>query len=132
MREGRERERWREGGREAERERDLVHTNINFDHPAFQAKRIKDLEDEYQQKLATLQKEFNTERYTNIHYLTRTHDYEYPCLRSMMVAHHQQEMKDLSDVEYAMQLRYDERESRAEEDHQSLMDELKNKVSSNI
>ena len=49
-----------------------------------------------------------------------------------MVAHHQQEMKDLSDVEYAMQLRYDERETNAEEDHQSLMDELKNKVSSNI
>ena len=46
-----------------------------------------------------------------------------------MVLHHQQEMKDLSDVEYAMQLRYDEREARAEEDHQSLMDELKNKVS---
>ena len=39
-------------------------------------------------------------------------------------------MKDLSDVEYAMQLRYDERETNAEEDHQSLMDELKNKVSS--
>ena len=46
----------------------------------------------------------------------------------MMIAHHQKEMKDLSDVEYAMQLRYDERERRAEEDHQSLMDELKNKV----
>ena len=55
-----------------------------------------------------------------------------PYLRRMMVAHHQQEMKDLSDVEYAMQLRYDERETNAEEDHQSLMDELKNKVSSNI
>ena len=51
-------------------------------------------------------------------------------IRSMIVAHHQQEMKDLSDVEYAMQLRYDERETNAEEDHQSLMDELKNKVSS--
>ena len=37
-------------------------------------------------------------------------------------------MKDLGDVEYAMQLRYDEREAAAEEDHQSLMDELKNKV----
>ena len=48
--------------------------------------------------------------------------------RQMMVAHHQKEMKDLSDVEYAMQLRYDERETKAEEDHQSLMDELKNKV----
>ena len=49
-----------------------------------------------------------------------------------MVEHHQREMKDLSDVEYAMQLRYDERETNSEEDHQSLMDELKNKVSSNI
>lgn len=49
-------------------------------------------------------------------------------LRQMMVSHHQQEMKDLSDVQYAMQLRYDERETKAEEDHQSLMDELKNKV----
>ena len=46
----------------------------------------------------------------------------------MIIAHHKKEMKDLSDVMYAMELRYGEREEAARQDHQSLMDELKNKV----
>ena len=45
-----------------------------------------------------------------------------------MIQHHEQEMKNLSDVKYAMELRYTERETEAQHEHQSLMDELKNKV----
>ena len=45
-----------------------------------------------------------------------------------MLTHHDKEMKDLSDVVYAMQLRYKTRESEAQQEFQSLMDELKNKV----
>ena len=41
---------------------------------------------------------------------------------------HEQEMKDLSDILYAMELKYNERESEAQQEYQSLMDELKNKV----
>ena len=45
-----------------------------------------------------------------------------------MKARHVQEMKDLGDIIYAMELRYSERESEAAQNFQSLMDELKNKV----
>jgi len=45
-----------------------------------------------------------------------------------MKARHEQEMKDLGDVIYAMQLRYSDREADATSNFQSLMDELKNKV----
>ena len=45
-----------------------------------------------------------------------------------MLAHHGKEMKDMSDVMYAMQLRFKTRESEARQEFQSLMDELKNKV----
>lgn len=45
-----------------------------------------------------------------------------------MVRRHEQQMKDLSDVMYAMELRYSERETKAQHEFQSLMDELKNKV----
>lgn len=41
---------------------------------------------------------------------------------------HGQEMKDLGDVIYAMELRYNEREKEAVQEIQSIMDELKNKV----
>ena len=52
-----------EGGREwGERERKWENHTVYFNHPAFQTKRIKDLEDEYQQKLAMLRKEFDAER----------------------------------------------------------------------
>ena len=37
-------------------------------------------------------------------------------------------MRDLGDVMYAMELRHNERETRAKLEFQSLMDELKNKV----
>lgn len=37
-------------------------------------------------------------------------------------------MKDLHDILYAMELRFNERESEAQQEFQSLVDELKNKV----
>ena len=37
-------------------------------------------------------------------------------------------MRDLGDVMYAMELRHNERETKAKLEFQSLMDELKNKV----
>lgn len=45
-----------------------------------------------------------------------------------MRTHHEQEMKELQDVLYAMKLNYTERETDAAHSFQSLMDELKNKV----
>lgn len=48
--------------------------------------------------------------------------------RNESVSHHDQEIKDLHDVLYAMELRYTERESDAQQEFQSLVDELKNKV----
>ena len=45
-----------------------------------------------------------------------------------MLSSHEQEMKDLNDVLYAMELRFSERESQAQQEFTSLMDELKNKV----
>lgn len=46
----------------------------------------------------------------------------------MIIERHKKEMKDLNDVLYAMELKYTEREDLAKQEHQSLMDELKNKV----
>ncbi len=45
-----------------------------------------------------------------------------------MIGHHEQEMKDLGDVMYAMELRCTQREAEAQQGFQSLMDDLKNKV----
>lgn len=41
---------------------------------------------------------------------------------------HEQEMKDLGDILYAMELKYNERETETQQEFQSIMDELKNKV----
>ena len=46
-----------------------------------------------------------------------------------MVSGYDQELKDLQDVMYAMELRYSEREKAAQQDFQGVVDELKNKVS---
>lgn len=51
--------------------------------------------------------------------------------REIMIASHDHEMRELSDIMYAMELRYSERETEAAHNFQSLMDELKNKVHSN-
>lgn len=41
-------------------------------------------------------------------------------------------MKDLCDVLYVMELKYDEREADAQQEFQSTMDELKNKVRNDL
>lgn len=51
--------------------------------------------------------------------------------RSQMISQHEAEMKELKDVLYTMDLRYRERETEAEQEFQGMMDELKNKVSTN-
>lgn len=45
-----------------------------------------------------------------------------------MLGHNEQEMKELQDILYAMKLTYAERETDAAHSFQSLMDDLKNKV----
>ncbi len=52
----------------------------------------------------------------------------YGLSRQVISAQQEKEMKELRDVQYAMDLRYDERETDAAHSFQSLMDELKNKV----
>lgn len=48
-----------------------------------------------------------------------------------MISQHEAEMKELRDILYTMELRYRERETEAEQEFQGMMDELKNKVSTN-
>lgn len=50
--------------------------------------------------------------------------------RQQIIEHHEREISDLKDILYAMKLRFNERESEAEQEFQGLMDELKNKVGS--
>ena len=45
-----------------------------------------------------------------------------------MITGYDQELKDLHDVMYAMELRYTEREKNAQQEFQGVVDELKNKV----
>ena len=45
-----------------------------------------------------------------------------------MIARNEQEMRDLHDILYAMELRFTERETEAQQEFQGLVDELKNKV----
>ncbi|XP_003385231.1 PREDICTED: coiled-coil domain-containing protein 65-like [Amphimedon queenslandica] len=75
---------------------------------SFQKKRISDLENGFQKDLDVLKAEFDKERFAT-------------------VSHHDQEVKDLHDILYAMELRFNERESEAQQEFQSLVDELKNK-----
>ena len=50
-----------------------------------------------------------------------------PC-RAMLQRRHQQEMQDLQDIAYAMELRFSEQKSEALVEFQGLVDEIKNKV----
>ena len=75
----------------------------------FQAKRIRSLEEEFKNELQVLEKEFEMER-------------------QLMLCRHDQEMRELSDITLAMEIRFNERESEALQEFQSLMDEIKNKV----
>ena len=47
-----------------------------------------------------------------------------------MIDQHELEMRNLRDVMYAMELRFNERETEALQEFQGLIDELKNKVTS--
>ena len=49
-----------------------------------------------------------------------------------MISQHEEEMKELKDILYTMELRYRERETDAEQEFQGMMDELKNKVSIDV
>ena len=49
-------------------------------------------------------------------------------IRQQLISRHEHEMRDLGDVMYAMELRHNERETKAKLEFQSLMDEIKNKV----
>ena len=75
----------------------------------FQAKRIRSLEEEFKNELQVLEKEFEMER-------------------QLMLCRHDQEMRELSDITLAMEIRFNEREAEALQEYQSLMDEIKNKV----
>lgn len=79
----------------------------------FQAKRIRSLEEEFKNELQVLEKEFEMER-------------------QLMLCRHDQEMRELSDITLAMEIRFNERESEALQEFQSLMDEIKNKVRYNV
>lgn len=48
--------------------------------------------------------------------------------RAMLRQRHQQEMQDLQDIAYAMELRFSEQESETLMEFQGLVDEIKNKV----
>ena len=45
-----------------------------------------------------------------------------------MISRHDQETRDLHDTMYAMELRFTERETKAQQEFEGLVDELKNKV----
>jgi len=75
----------------------------------FQSKRIRSLEEEFKDELEVLEREFETER-------------------QLMLCRHDQEMRELSDIMLAMEIRFNERESEAMQEFQSVMDEIKNKV----
>lgn len=74
----------------------------------FQQKRISDLEKGFQKDMDELKQEFDTER-------------------SDMISRHDQETRDLHDIMYAMELRFTERETKAQQEFEGLVDELKNK-----
>ena len=53
---------------------------------------------------------------------------EFETERQLMLCRHEQEMRELSDIMLAMEIRFNERESEAMQEFQSIMDEIKNKV----
>ena len=53
---------------------------------------------------------------------------DYFFIREATIARNEQEMRDLHDILYAMELRFTERETEAQQEFQGLVDELKNKV----
>lgn len=49
--------------------------------------------------------------------------------RQTLIQEHEKQIKDLHDIMYAMELRFSERETEAKHEFESLIDEIKNKVS---
>ena len=58
----------------------------------------------------------------------RLWDIDVDICRHQVITKHEQEMKDLGDVGYAMELKCTQREDDAHQEFESLMDDLKNKV----
>lgn len=73
------------------------------------------------QRLAQLRKEFDSEQTTVVTEFDTEHE--------MMVEQHYSETTELQDIMFAMEQNYNERESDAKSDFQSMRDEIKNKVS---
>ncbi|XP_064620664.1 dynein regulatory complex subunit 2-like [Lineus longissimus] len=74
----------------------------------LQKQRLQTLQKEYDEELEVLKKEFDTER-------------------AMMIENHNTEVNDLQDIMFAMEQNFNERESEAKSEFQSLRDEIKNK-----
>ena len=54
---------------------------------------------------------------------------EFDTERAMMLEQHQREMSELTDIMFAMEQNFNEREGDAKSEFQSMRDEIKNKVS---
>ena len=77
----------------------------------LQRQRIEQLRSEFCQEQTLLIEEFETER-------------------ALIVEQHQQEMRELQDIIYAMDQNFAEQDAEAKAEFQSQRDELKNKVNS--
>ena len=75
----------------------------------LQRQRIEQLNQEFTEEQAILINEFDTER-------------------EMLMEQHQQEIKELEDIMFAMDENFSERESEARTEFQSTRDEIKNRV----
>jgi hypothetical protein len=72
------------------------------------------------QRLDQLRMEFGAEKEMLIE--------EFDTERGMLVEQHSEEMLELYDIMFAMEQNFNERESEAKSDFQSMRDEIKNKV----
>ena len=75
----------------------------------MQDKRLHTLKSEFKEEQSVLMNEFDTER-------------------NMMLQQHQREMSELTDIMFAMEQNFNEREGDSKSEFQSLRDEIKNKV----
>lgn len=77
--------------------------------PELQHARLMQLKKEFLSEQDVLIKEFDTER-------------------AMMIEQHLREMSELTDIMFAMEQNFNEREAEAKAEFQSMRDEIKNKV----
>ena len=75
----------------------------------IQEERLDKLQRDYEEELAIIQEEFDTER-------------------GLMIEQHKVEQDDIEDIMFAMDQNFQERESEARAEFESLCDEIKNKV----